>query len=174
MKPAHKGRKLRNVQLKELLYAFKDKHPLIADCICTDKGVELMKIDGNITARVINHFTEMEVPVLTIHDSYIVPFDYRNELRRVMKEAIAAELDGFKIDIDEYGIGITRKEEVESLMYDGPNDAKRKKFQEGLLTKIRNRSIKKKATTAHFWTRRGAHWEWVEKNLNSAKDKATE
>ena len=72
---------------------------------------------SKMAVRVINHFTEMEVPVLTIHDSYIVPFNYRSELHSVMKGAIAAELDGFKINIDEYGIGISKSEEVKSLFY---------------------------------------------------------
>ena len=167
MKPGHKGRKLKNTQLKELLDAFKDKHPLIADCICADKGVELMKIDGNITAHVINHFTEMEVPVLTIHDSYIVPVNCCNELHRVMKEAIAAELDGFKINIDEYGIGISKAEELKSLSYDGETDQERDDFNKELITKVRNRSIKKNRTTEHYWVRKQAHSDWVDGYLKS-------
>ena len=60
-------------QLQLLLDGFKEKHPAIADSICTDKGVELMAVDGRITSKVINYFTQKNIPVLTVHDSYITP-----------------------------------------------------------------------------------------------------
>ena len=84
---------------------FKEKHPQIADSICTDKGVELMNIDGRITAKVINHFTKKQIPVLTIHDSYITENKHSGELRKVMNEAVTEELNGFKINIDQEGVG---------------------------------------------------------------------
>ena len=93
-------------QLQLLLDAFNEKHPAIADSICTDKGVELMKVDGRITAKVINYFTKKNIPVLTIHDSYITPHTHTGELRRVMNEAVTEELNGFKINIDQEGVGL--------------------------------------------------------------------
>jgi len=96
---------LKDKQLELLLEAFKEKHPAIADSICTDKGVELMKVDGRITARVINHFTKKNIPVLTVHDSYITQEHHSGELRRVMNDAVAEELNGFKINVDQEGIG---------------------------------------------------------------------
>jgi hypothetical protein len=56
-------------------------------------GVKLMAMDGRITAKVINHFTNKGVPVLTIHDSYLADIEYQKELNEVMNEAITAELD---------------------------------------------------------------------------------
>ena len=93
-------------QLQLLLEAFKEKHLAIADSICTDKGVELMKVDGRITAKVINYFTKKNIPALTIHDSYITPHTHTGELRRVMNEAVTEELNGFKINIDQEGVGL--------------------------------------------------------------------
>ena len=93
-------------QLQLLLDAFNEKHPAIADSICTDKGVELMKVDGRITSKVINYFTKKNIPVLTIHDSYITPHTHTGELRRVMNEAVTEELNGFKINIDQEGVGL--------------------------------------------------------------------
>ena len=93
-------------QLQLLLDSFKEKHPAIADSICTDKGVELMAVDGRITARVINHFTKRKIPVLTVHDSYITPHTHTGELRRVMNEAVTEELNGFKINIEQEGVGL--------------------------------------------------------------------
>jgi hypothetical protein len=98
-------RSLEDKQLQLLLDGFKEKHPAIADSICTDKGVELMNIDGRITTKVINHFTKKQIPVLTVHDSYITQEHHSGELRRVMNNAVAEELNGFKINVDQEGIG---------------------------------------------------------------------
>jgi hypothetical protein len=97
---------LTDKQLQLLLDGFKEKHPAIADSICTDKGVELMEVDGRITAKVINHFTKKQIPVLTVHDSYITPHTHTGELRRVMNDAATEELNGFKINIDQEGVGL--------------------------------------------------------------------
>ena len=82
-----------------LIDGFLDENPSIAHYLCADKGVELMAIDGNITTRLIEHFTYKNVPILTVHDSYIVEFEYEEELIRVMNDAFAKELGitGFKI-----------------------------------------------------------------------------
>jgi hypothetical protein len=102
-------------QLQLLLDAFKEKHPSIADSICTDKGVELMAVDGRITAKVINHFTKRQIPVLTVHDSYITPHTHTGELRRVMNDAVAEELNGFKINVDQEGIGFDQIQTFKNL-----------------------------------------------------------
>ena len=78
----------------------------IADSICTDKGVELMNIDGRITAKVINHFTSKGIPILSVHDSYITQHHHSGELRSVMNKVVTEELNGYKINIDQEGIGL--------------------------------------------------------------------
>lgn len=85
--------------LTVLLDGFLDENKHIAHYLCADKGVELMAVDGNITTRLIEHFTYKNVAILTVHDSYIVEFEYENELIRVMNDACQKELGitGFKI-----------------------------------------------------------------------------
>ena len=100
------AKKLKNKELGMLLDAFKEKHRDIEDMICSDQGVILMNLDGKITADVINHFTRKNVPILTIHDSYITQHNYTGELRKVMNQAIEKHLYGFKINIDQDGVGI--------------------------------------------------------------------
>ena len=97
---------LENKQLQLLLDAFKEKHPAIADSIGTDKGVELMNVDGRITAKVINHFTSKGIPILSVHDSYITQHHHTGELRRVMNKVVREELKGYKINIDQEGVGL--------------------------------------------------------------------
>lgn len=53
----------------------------------------------------IDHFTKKNVPILTIHDSYITPQNYSGELNKVMNESVAEELNGMIIKIDQEGIG---------------------------------------------------------------------
>ena len=97
---------LKDKQLESLLEAFKKKHPKIQESLCSDKGVELMHLDGRITAKVIKHFTNKGIPILSVHDSYITQNQYSGELRKVMNKVVAEELNGFKINIDQEGVGI--------------------------------------------------------------------
>ena len=106
---------LQDKQLKVLLDAFKEKHPAITDSICTDKGVELMNVDGRITAKVINHFTSKGIPILSVHDSYITQHHHSGELRRVMNKVVMEELNGYKINIDQDGVGIDQIQAFQNM-----------------------------------------------------------
>ena len=46
-----------------------------------------------------------DIPILTIHDSYIIQSNFTGELRKVMNQSISDELGGFKINIKQEGIG---------------------------------------------------------------------
>jgi len=108
-----KERKLKHKQLHLLLDAFKEKHPTLGDSLGTDKGVELMNVDGRITTKIINHFTKKNIPVLTIHDSYVIPDIHSGELRTIMNKAVTEELNGFKINLDQEGIG---RDQIQAFM----------------------------------------------------------
>lgn len=97
---------LKDKQLELLLEAFKKKHPNIQEALCSDKGVELMHLDGRITAKVIEHFTNKKIPILSVHDSYITQNQYSGELRKVMNQVVTEELNGFRINIHQEGVGI--------------------------------------------------------------------
>jgi hypothetical protein len=88
-----------------MISLFLDHHPMLLNYIGRDKGVELMRIDGNITARVINHFTSQGIPVLTVHDSYIVNQEHDTTLMDQMNKAASQEL-GTKIELKAEGLGI--------------------------------------------------------------------
>jgi len=83
----HSFKKLKNTQLEKLLNAFTNKYPEVAPYLCTGKGLELMYRDSCIAEYVIDHFTKLDVPVLCMHDSFIVPYDQVLELRATMTEA---------------------------------------------------------------------------------------
>ena len=71
-----------------LLQAFKEKHTQYNNTFATDKGVEFMNIDGRIAAKVINHFTDKEEPILCVHDSFICREQFKDELTEVMNKAV--------------------------------------------------------------------------------------
>jgi hypothetical protein len=93
------GKRLTNLELGRLLEAFKRKHPLIQNYLCSDQGVHLMNIDGAIAAKVVNHFTNKNEPVLCIHDSFICREQFKDELIQVMNEKTSDTLAGYIVGI---------------------------------------------------------------------------
>lgn len=91
---------LKDEQLQMLLDAFCEKNAVVQSYIASDSGVSLMAVEARIAARVINHFVKRDLPILTIHDSYIVQFGKDEELIEVMNRATMDELNGFKINLD--------------------------------------------------------------------------
>ena len=85
--------------LNSWLEGFSKKHSAIKHYICSDKGVELMALDGNITTRIIEHFTALGEPILTVHDSYIVRSGQEEMLSQAMLTAVSeeTEVSGFNM-----------------------------------------------------------------------------
>lgn len=73
--------------LFDLLATIKERHPDIAHLICSGAGLRLMNIDARICEHVIADFVSTGTPILTIHDSFIVPFAEEERLNEVMREA---------------------------------------------------------------------------------------
>ncbi|MGY2938855.1 hypothetical protein ACVWZ6_008457 [Bradyrhizobium sp. GM6.1] len=80
---------LTNSQLSVLLDGLRQKHSLIADDLASDAGITLMNDDSRITEHVIKRFTERGLPVLTIHDSYIVHWQDHALLEEALNEAFS-------------------------------------------------------------------------------------
>jgi len=98
-KTGTQAKSLTNEELERLLDAFRSKHPHIKDYLCSDQGVSLMKIDAEIAAKVVNHFTDKEEPILCIHDSFICREQFKEELVQVMNEKVKETLDGYTVGI---------------------------------------------------------------------------
>ena len=76
-----------NDVLSELLDTIKEQHPDISHLICSDAGLRLMNIDSRICDYVIAGFVKTDTPILTVHDSFIVPIGHEDRLNQLMKEA---------------------------------------------------------------------------------------
>jgi hypothetical protein len=83
----HPFKKLKNIELDKLLSAFINKYPQLESYLFTGKELELMYRDSCIAEYVIDHSTKLGVPILCMHDSFIVPYDQVLELRTTMTEA---------------------------------------------------------------------------------------
>lgn len=86
----HYGKGMTNEELLFLLDAFTTQHPHLKELVCADQGIRLMGVDAKIAERVHRHFTAQGVPVLSVHDSFIIDYTRVTELKRVMAEASAA------------------------------------------------------------------------------------
>ena len=72
--------------------------------MCTDKGIDLMYTDSQITAAAIRRFVEPDKPILPVHDSYRVKISDRKLLKEVMSEAcveVVGQVLNFDSEYDE-------------------------------------------------------------------------
>ena len=81
-------KRLTNDQLEPILATLKRKHEPIAHKIASGAGIDLMYLDSQITEQLIKVFTyKHKCPILTVHDSYVVPFGYDRILYDEMEKA---------------------------------------------------------------------------------------
>lgn len=76
-----------DAELSLALDCLRQKHSPIASMFASDAGVDLMNQDAKITELIIEKFIGLNVPILTIHDSYLVPVGMETELQNTMKKA---------------------------------------------------------------------------------------
>lgn len=102
-------KRLKDHQLSELLDAFIANHPHLAEFIYSDQSIQLMNTDGRIAAHIIGTLTAKKIPVLAIHDSFIVERYHFAELRLAMSDAsmkycrrnLIAEQEGLVVDFSD-------------------------------------------------------------------------
>ena len=86
-KEGDRMRRLTNQQLQKLLDAFTDKYPEIKNALNTGQGLYLMNLDSQIANMIIDYYTKQNIPILCIHDSFIIDWKREAELRRFMHMA---------------------------------------------------------------------------------------
>ena len=64
----------------------KKKHGRITKYINSDIGIWLQYEDSKLTEQILVHFTKQGIPVLPVHDSYIIPSAHAVELKAKMME----------------------------------------------------------------------------------------
>ena len=80
-------KRMTDEELSFLLSALNRKHEPIAHKLASGAGIDLMFIDSQITEKLIQRFIyDYHCPILTVHDSYIVPFGYDEKLKEDMEQ----------------------------------------------------------------------------------------
>ena len=74
-------------KLKDVLSDFKEYHGPIAKYLGTGAGLQLMYHDSQIAERVITKMMDNNIPILSVHDSFICPTLYYEMLYGTMVEA---------------------------------------------------------------------------------------
>ena len=69
-----------------------ERHDAIGDDFGSDAGMRLMRIDSAIALEVMTTFAKRAIPILGVHDSFIVPKRYESRLRGVMNRAYLRRL----------------------------------------------------------------------------------
>ncbi len=69
---------------KDLLGKFESTHFQISNYFYSGIGTKLQNFDSQLAETILKHFTNREIPCLCVHDSFIVPKDYQDELNEVM------------------------------------------------------------------------------------------
>lgn len=81
--------------LGELYVLFKKWHSGIDDLFCSKKGLELQNIDSHIAGDIVRIMTEQSIPVLVVHDSFIVAKKEEAFLEELMKKVYEIHVSQF-------------------------------------------------------------------------------
>ena len=86
---------------KPFIDAFKQAHEKINSYFFSDNetGLHIMNLDATIALDVINTFADQNIPILAIHDSFIVQEQYKDYLYTIMEKAYAKNTGGYRIRI---------------------------------------------------------------------------
>lgn len=93
--------------LYEMLEAIKERHKPIAKFLASGEGIMLQREDSDIAIEVIKQHTKMHVPILSVHDSFIVPRSFAPFTIDIMNQAYGALVAKY--------LGETFKSEIETI-----------------------------------------------------------
>ena len=88
-------------------------HKPIKKYFFSGQGIKLQNFDAMMAEKVINHFTNLDIPVLCIHDSFLIAADKTKDLNLVMTEKFEQVLMSLGLESD--GIGLSTKGMPEGL-----------------------------------------------------------
>ena len=71
----------------KLHQGFIETHPGLEDSLFSDQGIRMMNIDSQIAARIISYYVMSAKPILSVHDSFIVPVGDVENLEFAMEKA---------------------------------------------------------------------------------------
>jgi len=82
----------------EIINRFAEQHKPIREYFFSGFGVKLQNMDSLIAEKIVNHFTRRQIPVLCVHDSFLIRADKAVELNEVMDSSFVETLLELQID----------------------------------------------------------------------------
>jgi hypothetical protein len=76
-----------------LMEEIERKHPAIAPYLATGAGLKMMRKDSNITEAILARSARSEMPLVPIHDSYIVPEQHAERTKEIMDDELNKALN---------------------------------------------------------------------------------
>ena len=70
-------------------------HRPIRQYLGSGVGIKLQNRDGRMAIDILSHFANKGIPVLPVHDSFIIAASYGDELKDVMQKVYSAHNNGF-------------------------------------------------------------------------------
>jgi hypothetical protein len=89
-------------------------HNSIKKYFFSGQGIKLQNFDSMMAEAVINHFTSLGIPILCIHDSFVIAADKTKDLDAVMTKKFELVLKSLGLKSDD-GIGLSTKGLPEGL-----------------------------------------------------------
>ncbi len=84
---------------RELSQRIFEKHHAIEDAFYSGQGLRLQHIDSQLAEWVMLQFANKGVPVLPVHDSFIIAAQHEQELVAVMRRIFGERFDGAEIKV---------------------------------------------------------------------------
>lgn len=81
------GAKVKKADASLLLDLLCARHPVLNPYMCSDKGIELQRIDSNIAEDILLRMLRAGIVCIPLHDSFIVQAQHRDALRAAMTAA---------------------------------------------------------------------------------------
>ena len=147
---------LKDHQLQTLMDAFTDKFPELKDALGSEKALGLMNKDSMIANMVIDYFTQQDIPVLCIHDSFIIQHDKEEELKKVLHVA-SVQVAGKGIEQDSK----SNKREVTGMVQGNIRGYENKK---PVTVSLPNKATR----TDQYEQRKIKHYRWLESSQNDS------
>ena len=82
-----------------LLPRIKEVHKPLAKYFFKRMGSEAMNTDAKIALKILSHFADDDIPILSIHDSFIVQRQYKHRLYKAMRDAYKEVTGGYECPI---------------------------------------------------------------------------
>lgn len=89
------------LRFSDVMEAIKTYHAPIAHHFGTGIGLKLQRTDSDIAEQVMMHFIDKGIPILPVHDSFLIAESHAAELRTVMEQAFNDAVPGASIRIDQ-------------------------------------------------------------------------